>query len=1080
MPDVFISYSRRDGEFAKRLNNALQKDGYDVWIDWEDIPKATNWLNEIYSGIETASAFILIVSEHSLKSEVCNDEIAHARKFNKRIIPIIRQVPTPDTEKLVNQAWEGATWGGIARDNWQNTRKLNWLMFHDDNHFQADYDALITTLNEDVTHRTIHTRFLVRAIAWERQARNPSFLLIGDELASAEGWLAESDGKNPSPDVLHHQYIGESRRVEEERARRLAQLQQRTVQFRRTAIALGGVGVVAVLITLYAVYITGLARDQRDEALRQVAIVGETLTPVQPTLEKANQQVTLANEQVTLANIQVTFANGQVNLANAEMTRANQVLVQAQDQLSEANKQIQIVGATLTPVQPTLEKANEQIATSYAQATQASTALAGARQQSASAYRTLTPIALTSTAVYSLIRSGQALNESLRLASYARIETDGAYAETGALLAIRALQSSYSPEAESALIRALSQLDTARIYNDVTYSDAVISNDGNSVFLAVNDGLIREVDVLSGAVVQQVRVEGFESVLAVSSDKRTVVAGWFNGVGLWDWRTGERVWSVLENDVITEVAISPNRERIAVGLRNGRVAIYDRTGTLVTDMQPSEANVTGLSFSPNSQYVAVTYEKQRARVWITNSGRQLASFQFDNNETLHDVHFNSVGDSIAIATSQGIFIYNVFTRERLFRIVDMPQTTAVAYPNLDDSVFAFSSTGGLRHILVESNDVLRLMDGHLSPVKRITISEDGTRLLTIDKEGVVRFWDIARANGNRFYTSDTVRLMATDSARGTWAYLTRDNRLLIVKSGETPKEVRFFSRGSFEGTFSMTFSPDGTRLLTMMPTKAWVVDVDQARVIDSFDRANATAGDAFYIAEGAQVISDAVIETRTQIVVRDAQTFDVVRPFTPAPDLKLFAVSSDGTRMASVHTSPSVLIFWDVKSGIYQREVALGTSDVLDIVFSQDGTRLAMSTSDKKVTIWNAQTGAMLTVFNIFTPAIELKFANQDTVLLGRDGDLLVLWQSATGQELRRINLPNQSITDFVVTADGTRFWTATGDNALHLWDVNIQLYLQYACSRVFRLFTDDEKQRYGVTVDKNFCPRYGTWWQNS
>ena len=38
MTDVFISYSRKDGDFARRLTNALTASGRDVWVDWEDIP----------------------------------------------------------------------------------------------------------------------------------------------------------------------------------------------------------------------------------------------------------------------------------------------------------------------------------------------------------------------------------------------------------------------------------------------------------------------------------------------------------------------------------------------------------------------------------------------------------------------------------------------------------------------------------------------------------------------------------------------------------------------------------------------------------------------------------------------------------------------------------------------------------------------------------------------------------------------------------------------------------------------------------------------------------------------------------
>ena len=47
MSDVFISYSRKDKNFARALHQALTKHGKDVWVDLEDIPPTAEWLKEI-------------------------------------------------------------------------------------------------------------------------------------------------------------------------------------------------------------------------------------------------------------------------------------------------------------------------------------------------------------------------------------------------------------------------------------------------------------------------------------------------------------------------------------------------------------------------------------------------------------------------------------------------------------------------------------------------------------------------------------------------------------------------------------------------------------------------------------------------------------------------------------------------------------------------------------------------------------------------------------------------------------------------------------------------------------------------
>jgi TIR domain-containing protein len=37
MNDVFISYSRKDKTFVERLFAALEQQGHDAWVDWDDI-----------------------------------------------------------------------------------------------------------------------------------------------------------------------------------------------------------------------------------------------------------------------------------------------------------------------------------------------------------------------------------------------------------------------------------------------------------------------------------------------------------------------------------------------------------------------------------------------------------------------------------------------------------------------------------------------------------------------------------------------------------------------------------------------------------------------------------------------------------------------------------------------------------------------------------------------------------------------------------------------------------------------------------------------------------------------------------
>ena len=60
MSDVFISYSRSDKVFVNKLFLALENEGHDTWVDWEDIDYAEDWWQKICAGIEAADNFVFV------------------------------------------------------------------------------------------------------------------------------------------------------------------------------------------------------------------------------------------------------------------------------------------------------------------------------------------------------------------------------------------------------------------------------------------------------------------------------------------------------------------------------------------------------------------------------------------------------------------------------------------------------------------------------------------------------------------------------------------------------------------------------------------------------------------------------------------------------------------------------------------------------------------------------------------------------------------------------------------------------------------------------------------------------------
>ena len=91
---VFISYSRRDMEFADRLEAALKARGFEPLIDRDEIYAFEEWWKRIEALILRADTIVFILSPDSISSPVCSREIACAVSLNKRLAPIVwRRVP---------------------------------------------------------------------------------------------------------------------------------------------------------------------------------------------------------------------------------------------------------------------------------------------------------------------------------------------------------------------------------------------------------------------------------------------------------------------------------------------------------------------------------------------------------------------------------------------------------------------------------------------------------------------------------------------------------------------------------------------------------------------------------------------------------------------------------------------------------------------------------------------------------------------------------------------------------------------------------------------------------------------------
>jgi len=262
---IFISYSRKDKLFVRKLNEAIDAADIDAWVDWEGIPLSSDWMAEITAAIEGGDAFVFVISPDSLKSQVCQDELELGIKSNKKIIPVLYREPEK-RQKMHPK---------LASTNWVYMRPRK-----DD--FKATIPQLVNAIQTDLGWVQQHTRLLERSIEWERKNKNNSYLLQGEDLETGEKWMTEST-QHISREVvpLQAEYISTSRKNAVQRQRNLT-------------IGIGLVLVLSIFLGIYAFAQSRLAIASREEA-------------------KKNAEAAAASEQVALAE----KANAEKNAALA-------------------------------------------------------------------------------------------------------------------------------------------------------------------------------------------------------------------------------------------------------------------------------------------------------------------------------------------------------------------------------------------------------------------------------------------------------------------------------------------------------------------------------------------------------------------------------------------------------------------------------------------------------------------------------------------------------------------------------------------------------------------------------------------
>jgi WD40 repeat protein len=829
MPDLFISYSRRNDEFVRKLHKVLADAGKDIWIDFEDIPLSSSWWEEIREGIESSDTFVFVITPESVASPICNFEIAHAVSHNKRIVPIVRQMlDVEDGYTLVLkqqlndsevQILGGRNLEEVARITWGNIARHNWLFFHEDEETKIaeGVQKLLNALETDLDHVRTHTRLLLRAREWENSGEKPGMLLTLGETTEAETWLAGTGEKTPHPTSLHIEYVHASR------------LKHRRGQ-RQILVAISVALVITFILALVSLgfyveadYQGNLAETNAAEANTQFHIAetnaqNAVLNAATATFALGEAESNAREAQIQ-ANLAATSAqNALDNAATAQFAQEKAELngTQAANNAAAAEIQAQLV---VTQVQIARDRAFEA-ATAQAQAEENEEAA-----QTQAAIAQINFVAAETARAESQVNAAQAQTEA------ARAEAQATVAESNRRDAIRA-QDNVAIERDRARSIALAAL---------AESELGLNTGDIDPELAINLGIAALERF--GVTWQAERALGFAvantlrpntllqhasrvTALELSANGQWMVSADDTGVVLiWDATTFRVLHRLNEHtDTVTSVSFSPDGSRVLTTSRDTRVRIWDTaTGTAVQRLRGHTESVLGGLWSPDGTRVLTFSADNTVRIWDTATGEEMT--RLNHNGLVRSADWSS--DSALIVTGAQDGLARVWSPDGTListynghlltaREESDVAITTVAFAPADERIATGGTDENVHVWNARTAETITVLEGHRLDITRVYWSANGNWLASIDGLNATDFTE----------ENASARIWGLQDETNRFAIF--DHIGVVVAAAWSPNDARLATVGG-DGFLYISDAASGGQLLGLgenqvITVVAWAAD----------------------------------------------------------------------------------------------------------------------------------------------------------------------------------------------------------------------------------------------------------------
>lgn len=919
---LMISYSRKDKDFVKQLYDSLIARGFsreDIWVDWKGIPLSADWRAEITKGIQSANAFIFVISPDSVASEVCAEELEIAADSNKRFIPILHREP------------------GKGAKLHPKISSHNWVFIRDEQELEKMLPALVDAINTDLGWLAQHTRLFNRAKEWDTKGRNDSYLVRGNDLQDAESFITEgATGKEPPPTQLHVDYVQASKKFAE------------NVRRRNRSIA-GVVGVALVALSIFAMIQRNQALDNRDTANTQEAIAQANAT-------EANQQRATAQANEKIAQENEATANKNAREANA--------LALATEAINQKGNDTQL---------------GLMLALLSIQGTQPDGVVLP-ESKSALFASLNTPNVLFTWQDDSII-SAVAFNQNGNYIAFGDDNGQVQILDAESHNLIQSFQFDdtingldFSPDGQRlgvAIWNSVTEVGSAEVVNVETgdelfqlaghdgykVNDIDYSPDGKLIATGGGDWYVKiwNADTGSIRVTLPSHTDSVTSV-AFSPDSTRLVSGSLDDtVILWDLETNSLLnkfrpdgFNTKEN-YVRSVAFNPWGDRIiASGYRT--VVVWDAFDyTEVHRLRGNQTDVYSVAFAPDG--LSILTASSGVKIWDSYNGTErfnlsahrgevtAATFSPDGNYIL-----TGSWDTTVKLWSANLLIETLKLKQNVGSNLDANYSPdgrlIVAADEWGNIVLYDSETGEVVNGWTEADDVL-VNSATFSPV-------DNQRIVTADSNGNIMVWEIGK-DGPVLVTGDgdasDGAASAVFSPDGNSILSADYNGIATIWDANSGAQIMTLDGNDGNRVFDAQFSDDGNYIVTASEDNtARIWDAKTGEILTTLTGHTDYVLTAAFSHDGKFVYTAGYDNT---IRKWDAHTGDLLLTITGHTGRVLdLEVSPDDTLLVSGSADTTVKV-WNTQSGKEIFNYLGNNEEANSVAFNHDGTRVLTAGSDE-------------------------------------------------------------------------------------------------------------------------------------